>query len=92
MTVKANCFKLLDGYARRNHHCFLAEMDLIDAEQVYALCFRPTGIVDRNSPNRYACRYLYVGVDEVETAGKTNVLPTSVTAMLDSELPSLPQA
>ena len=92
MTFYAKCFRLLDGYARRNHHCFLAEMDLIAAEQVYALCFRPTGVTARDSPNRYACRYLYVGVDEVETAVKTNVLPTSVTAMLDWELPSLPQA
>ena len=85
-------FKLLDGYARRQHRCFLAEMDLNAARGHYSLCFRPTGVVDENSPNLYACRYLYVGVDEVGIAGQTNTLPTSVTEMLDRELPSLPQS
>ena len=67
------CFKLLDSYARSQHHCFLAEMTLNAAKASYSLYFRPTG-GDGNSPNLYACRYVYIGVDEVGTAGQTNTL------------------
>jgi hypothetical protein len=87
---EAACFKLLDGYARSHHRCFLAEMDLNAAKAHYTLCFRPTGV--ENSPNRYACRYLSIGAEEVATAGQTHALPTSVTEMLVREPPTLPQS
>ena len=84
-----SCFKRLDEYARNRHRCFLAEMDLSADKAHYTLCFRPTG-VDKDSPNRYACRYLHIATEEVETAALS--LPTSVIEMLDRELPALPQS
>lgn len=92
MTLEeSNCFKMLDGHSRSRHGCFLAEMDLNDAKGIYTLCFRPTG-PDRDSPNRYACRYLHVGAEEVRTAGQTQLLPTSIAKMLDVELAKLPKS
>lgn len=85
---ESNCFKMLDGYSRSHHGCFLAEMDLNGAKGVYALCFRPTG-VDRDSPNRYACRYLYIRTEDVKSAAHMSVLPPSISEVLDKELPAL---
>jgi hypothetical protein len=92
MTVEeTNCFKMLDEYSRSRYSCFLAEMTLNPAKAIYALCFRPTG-VSKNSPNRYACRYLYIGAAAVKAAGEMQALPTSITEMMDGELPALPQS
>ena len=88
---ESNCFKMLDGYSRSHHGCFLAEMDLNDAKRIYTLCFRPTA-TDRDSPNRYACRYLHIGAEEVRTAGRMQLLPTSIAEMLDVELAKLPKS
>ena len=90
MTLEeTNYFKRLDEYARNRYRCFLAEMDLNADKGHYTLCFRPTG-VDKNSPNRYTCRYLHITAEEVGTTGES--LPTSVVEMLDKELPTLPQS
>ena len=92
MTLEeTNCFKMLDGYSRTRHRCFLAEMDLNAAKAHYTLCFRPTAI-SKESPNRYACLYLHIAVEDVKTAGQEQVLPPSITQMLDKELPTLPQS
>jgi hypothetical protein len=80
---------MLDEYARSRHRCFLAEMDLHADKARYRLCFRPTG-VSKDSPNRYACRYLFIGRKEVGAARR--VLPTSIIEMLDGALPTLPQS
>ena len=82
---EGGCFKMLDGYSRRNHKCFLAEMDLIVSKEVYALCFRPLG-VSIDSPNRYACRYLYATVQDLMNAAHVQRLPQSISEMLDREL------
>ena len=90
MTLEeTNCFKMLDEYARSRHRCFLAEMNLSADKTHYALCFRPTG-GNKDSPNRYACRYLHIGAEQVGTAGHS--LPPSIVEMLDRELPILPQS
>lgn len=88
---ETSCFKMLDGYSRSRHSCFVAEMFLNAGQTEYTLCFRPTG-GSKESPNRYACRYLYIGAEEVRSAGEKQVLPASITEMLDRELPSLPQS
>lgn len=81
MTLEeTNCFKMLDEYSRSRYSCFLAEMDLNATKKIYALCFRPTE-GNKNSPNRYACRYLYIGAEQVNAAGQMPELPTSVTEM-----------
>jgi len=85
---ETKCFKMLDGYSRTHHRCFLAEMNLNANKGAYALCFRPAG-GDRNSPNRYACRYLHIGVKDVKSAADMQVLPLSISEMLDREPPAL---
>ena len=92
MTLEeTGCFKMLDGYSRSRHGCFVSEMFLNAGKTDYTLCFRPTG-GSKDSPNRYACRYLHIGAEEVRTAGQKQVLSTSITEMLDRELPTLPQS
>lgn len=83
-------FRMVDAYARNHHKCFLAEMFLNTAGTHYSLCFRP---VDGNkeSPNRYACRYLQIGADEVRTAGQKQMLGSGTTELLDRELSTLLQ-
>jgi hypothetical protein len=88
---ETNCFKMLDEYSRSRHRCFLAEMDLDAPQACYSLCFRPTQ-VSQDSPNRHECRYLRISAEEVTTAGQKQVLPGSITQMLDRELPALPQS
>jgi hypothetical protein len=88
---ETNCFKLLDGYSRSRHACFVAEMFVNAAGTDYTLCFRPTELT-KDSPNRYACRYLNIRTDEITTAGKMQALPASITELLDRELPVLPKS
>jgi hypothetical protein len=83
------CFKLLDGYSRAHHACFLAEMFLTGTD--YMLCFRPTG-VNKESPNRYVCRYLKIGIEDVDTAARNGILPRSTTEMLVKGLSALPKS
>jgi hypothetical protein len=52
------------------------------------LYFRPTG-ANKDSPNRYACRYVHIGAEEVGNAGQS--LPTTIIELLDKELLILPQ-
>jgi hypothetical protein len=80
-------FKLLDDYSRRHHQCFVAEMFLNDERTEYILCFRPTQVKD--SPNRYACQYLHLGISEANIAGQGNELGASMRALMDKELVSL---
>ena len=82
---------MLDGYSRSRHGCFVSEMFLDAGETDYSLCFRPTG-GSKDSPTRYACRYLQIGAEEVKAAGQKQVLPASIIQMLDRELPTLPQS
>jgi len=83
------CFKLLDGYSRAHHACFLAEMDNTATD--YTLCFRPTGVT-KESRNRYACKYLKIGIEDVSSAARNGSLPLSTTKMLDKELCTLPRS
>jgi hypothetical protein len=85
---KGRCFRMLDEYSRRNHKCFLAEMDLNVKRGVYTACFRPLGL-SVDSPNRYACRYLYASVDDLTNAVHAGRPSQSVSAMLDRELKEL---
>ena len=83
-----NAFVLLDGYARRKHKCFLAEMDLTRTATAFRLCFRPTG-VDVKSPNRYACKYLTVDASQVEAMGLAEILEDEIARALDDALSPL---
>jgi len=79
-------FKLLDKYARSAHSCFLAEMTSTD--EGYSLCFRPISGHEK-SKERYACRYLVIGIGEARLLSSSRLLTESVVSWLDSELPTL---
>ena len=81
-------FVLLDGYARRKHKCFLAEMNLTRNGQDYRLCFRPTG-VDVKSPHQYICKYLTLDARRVEAMGLAARLTDEVARALDDALSPL---
>jgi hypothetical protein len=81
-------FRLFDDYSRKKHHCFVAEFNPARGKSGYSLCFRPTRGT-KDSPNRYACRYLHFELGEVQDAAKSGELPATVTEFLDKELPSL---
>jgi hypothetical protein len=97
-------FRLLDGYARTRHQCFLAEMTLHTEERGYFLCFRPLRISDdaiknlresssenlkKNLSPFYACKYLTITTQEVRAAGSQQELPASLVDQLDAELSQL---
>jgi hypothetical protein len=81
-------FRLLDDYARTRYHCFLAEFFLDKTGTEYLACFRPVGLAV-GSPNRYACRYLHIGVGQLPEAAKHTVLPARIVELLARELPAL---
>lgn len=82
---ETQAFKLLDDYSRDQHRCFLTEMFLNEAKTAYRLCFRPTG-AGRESPDRFAHRYLNFEVSEVKVAAQEGMLTASMTEELDKEL------
>jgi len=103
-TEESTFFRLLDGYARTQHQCFLAEMTFHTEERGYFLCFRPLRISDglirnlRESSNEnlkhnlsalYASKYLTIPAQDVRTAGSLEQLPSSLIHQLDTELSKL---
>lgn len=87
----ARVFKALDDYARNKHQCFLAEMFLNDTGTEYILCFRPAD-GSKNSPGRFACRYLRIQMSEIGSVVQTETIPISLAEELDRELLALRQS
>ena len=81
-------FQLLDTYAKSHYQYFLAEMFLNRTGTEFILCFRPTES-NRNSPDRYACRYLQLPIKEAGIAEQQNMLSSAAKALLDKELAAL---
>jgi hypothetical protein len=80
-------FTLLDSYAREKFGCFLAELDLTKDRTDYRVCFRPISL--RDSPNRYACKYFHIDMEEAKCAVEIGSLPLAITEQLTLELPAL---
>jgi len=78
-------FKLLDGYAKRHHKCFVAELSFDDDKGEYTVCFRPSG-ASPESPDRYACGYLTIDADEARQMLRAGLLTVSVADTLEEEL------
>jgi hypothetical protein len=79
-------FEFLDQYAR-NHHCFLTEPFISSDEVRYTACFSPLG-VRKDSPNRYACEYVNIPVEDARRMATGGVGTAEVRALLDSRLPA----
>jgi hypothetical protein len=89
-TEYARLFKLLDGYAKRHHKCFLTELFLSDERDEYILCFRP--LVFREDPrNQSVCRYIRIEIGEAKDLTRTGLLTVSVANILDEKLGPLNQ-
>lgn len=78
-------FEQLDGYARKQYLCFVAELFLNDDQTSYYVCFRPTNAV-QSSADRYACKYLQIEVGQVRTACREQRLTDWITERLKHEL------
>jgi len=83
------CFRLLDEYSRTHYACFLGELFL--TEKGYTVCFRPAA-VKKEAPDRYACKYLKIGADELAIAARNGTLSASITEMLDRQRSTLTQS
>ena len=81
-------FNLLDGYARRRHGCFLAEMTPLDDRTRFNLCFRPLS-VNRGVHTRPDCTYLELSAADVSNISNAGALDKAITAKLDVELADL---
>jgi hypothetical protein len=85
---EARLFKLLDGYARSVHRCFVAELFLNEKDTSYMVCFRPTD-GNSDSPHLYECRYLEIATHDAWIAVKAKMLPDSLAEQLDIGLAGL---
>lgn len=87
---RAVCFKLLNEYARTKHNYLVTEFFLSPLSDVYFVCFRPVGGT-KDSPNRYACKYLQFGMEDIRTMASAESLPDSDADRLDEALSMLPK-
>ena len=78
-------FTLLDDHARRNG-CFVSEFFFSSGQ--YSICLRPIG-GERDDPDRYACKYLQVSVDDVRAITSQGALPITVVSAMDDVLLAL---
>ena len=78
-------FKLLNEYSRTRYECVVAEMFLTGDKTQYHVCFRPVA-ADRDSADRYACRYLQIAAEEAERMTALGALTGSLREELDREL------
>ncbi len=81
-------FERLDRYATNKHQCFVAEFFLDSAKTKYYACFRPAG-GSKEHPRPQAYRYLDVSFAQVAEAVESGALPSSLSELLDKELPRL---
>jgi hypothetical protein len=79
-------FELLDAYADRQHHCFVAEFFLNKNQTEYIVCLRPKE-GNRNSPNRFVCVYLRIEPEQVITTARSNALTLVIIDEVNSKLP-----
>jgi hypothetical protein len=87
-TDYARLFKVLDGYAKRHHKCFLTELFLSTEGDEYILCFRPL-VFCEDPQNQSVCRYVRIGIGEAAELTRTGLLTVSVANILDETLEPL---
>ena len=80
-----SCFKLLDGYARSAHSCFLTEFFRTGkSEGSYLCCFRPLGEID--AADRCACKYVAMSANQIQSIPSSQCVPADVAETLDEAL------
>ncbi len=78
-------FRILDNFARVQHHAFLTELFPNREKKEYWLCFRPLE-VGASLSERYGCRYLHITIAEVKNVIETKALTADLLVDLDREL------
>jgi hypothetical protein len=83
-------FKALDGYAKRHHKCFLAELFMSEDGDEYIMCFRPT-VFSEDPQNQRTCLYVRIETGEARELTRTGLLTESIANILDEKLQPLSQ-
>jgi hypothetical protein len=81
-------FRILDAYSREQHGCFVAEMFPDNTRAEYIVCFRPVA-AGKDSPNRYAYRYVKIPAEDIKAAARAGSLSSVVLEQLKTELTRL---
>ena len=83
--AEALIFRLLDDHVRTRHACFVSEFFPTRENTKYSVCFRPLKAPE-DSPERYACRYLQVGMEEADQVAGSGALTGPLREQIDREL------
>jgi hypothetical protein len=81
-------FKLLDGYAKRHHKCFLAELFMSEDGDAFIMCFRPK-VFSEDPQNQRVCQYVRIETGEARELTRTGLLTESIANILDEKLQPL---
>ena len=84
-------FRLMDNYSRNRLNCLVTEFFLSREKAEYFICFRPLGVTTIESPNRFACEYVTIALEEAKKMANDNSLTVDFTAELDRRLSALGQ-
>lgn len=84
-------FQLMDNYSRKRLNCLVTEFFLSREKAEYFICFRPLGVTTIESPNRFACKYVTIAVQEAKKMAHNHALTVHFAAELDRSLPTLGQ-
>jgi hypothetical protein len=84
-------FRLIDDYSRRRLNCLVTEFFLSREKAEYFLCFRPLGVTNKNSPNRFTCEYVTVSLEEARKMAHDNALTVDFIEELDRRVSALGQ-
>jgi hypothetical protein len=87
----AKLFRVLDGYARKHHECFLTELFLNAEGDEYFLCFRPLE-PQKALLTPTGCCYVTIGIGEAVELIRAGLLTISIANILDEKLPRLTHA
>jgi hypothetical protein len=89
---RERCFRLLDGYSRSKHNCFVSEFFLSTQTGNYVVCFRPVSVTvddQLNDPNGYTCKYAHFEAALVREMAKRPSLPPTMESTLATALKAL---
>jgi len=87
-SLESRFFRLLDGFAKSEYRCSLAEMWLRDERNEYVLCFRPLG-ASHSPEKQHICCYIEVGAREAMKSAREKLLTTEIVDDMKKSLSGL---
>ena len=90
MTLSARemLFRLVDEYSRARHNWFVSEFFPDGDNGDYVICFRPMS-AERDSQERYDCRYMRLSATELKPSSDAKGLLASLRDLVDAGLAGL---